>query len=208
MPKVAADHPYELALDMLEVGDASTYGTCFDGQNLFDTTHDYGTSAGTQDNVITTGSGVTAAYLITDMGKAIARLNGFYYSQGGTGNSKKRKLNKKLKLLVVCPDELYAVFEQVRTQGTLATGEENVYKGRFELVSRPFSDASDWYLINIDDSDNLGLFLYQVEKPVELDMPTPSDESVRENKIASYGAYGRYTVAYGAWWKGVMINNT
>lgn len=209
LPQVASDHPYELALDMLEVGDASTYGTCFDGQNLFDTTHNYGTTAGTQDNVITTGSGVTAANLITDLGKAIARLNGFYYQQGGTtGNSQKRKLNKKLKLLVVCPDELFAVFDQIRTQRVLASGEENVYVGRFELVSRPFADANDWYLLNIDMSDNLGLFLYQVEKPVELEYPTTSDESFKNNKRFRWNAYARYNVAFGAWWKGVMIQNT
>lgn len=207
IPQIAKDHPVELALDMLEVGDASTYGTCFDGQNLFDTTHDFGTAAGTQDNVITTGSGTTVANLITDLNTALGRLNGFYYQQGGSGNSKKRKLNKQLKLLVVCPDELFANFDAIRTQSIIGSTENN-WKGRFDIVSRPFTDTGDWYLLNVDQSDNLGLFLYQVEKPVEQDFPTLQDESYRERKTVTYGAYGRYTVAYGAWWKGVMINNT
>lgn len=211
MPQQAADHPYELALDMLEVGDASTYGTCFDGQNLFDTTHNYGTSAGTQSNIITAGSGVTAAHIITDLTTAITRMNAFYYVQAEVGNtsaSKKRKLNKKLKLLVVCPDELFGVFEQVRTQRILASGEENPMMGRFELVSRPMSDTNDWYLINVDASDNLGLFLYQVEKPVEMEYPSVSDESYKNNKRFHWNAYGRYNVAYGAWWKGVQVVNS
>lgn len=207
MPQQAKDHPSELALDMLEVGDASTYGTCMDGQNLFDTTHDYSTAAGTQDNVMTTGSGTTVANLITDLNTALGRLNGFYYYQGGTGNSKKRKLNKNLKLLVVCPDELFPNFEAIRTQSFISSTENN-WKGRFELVSRPFSDTGDWYLLNIDQSDNLGLFLLQMEKPVELEYPSVSDESYKNNKVFHWNAYGRYAVAYGAWWKGVMINNS
>jgi len=207
IPQVAKDHPAELALDMLEAGDASTYGTCFDGQNLFDTTHSFSTSAGTQDNVMTTGSGTTVANLITDLNTAVGRLNGFYFYSGGTGNSKKRKLNKNLKLLVVCPDELFASFDAIRTQSVISSTENN-WKGRFELISRPFTDTGDWYLLNVDKSDNLGLFLHQVEKPVEMDYPTMQDESYRERKTVTYGAYGRYTVAYGAWWKGVMINNS
>jgi phage major head subunit gpT-like protein len=115
MPQMAKDHPNELALDMLEVGDAATYGTTFDTQNLFDTTHDYATAAGTQSNLLT-GTGVTVATVIVDLGSAISALNAFYYKQGGTANSKKRKLNKNMKLLVVCPDELFNVFETIRTR--------------------------------------------------------------------------------------------
>jgi phage major head subunit gpT-like protein len=205
MPQQAKDHPNELALDMLEVGDAATYGTCFDAQNLFDTTHDFSLAAGTQSNLLT-GTGTTVAYIITDLTSAINALNGFYFLQGGTGNSKKRKLNKALKLLVVCPDELYGVFDAIRTS-TLINGTDNTMRGRFDLISRPFSDTGDWYLINIDQSDNLGLFLYQVEKPVELEYPTASDESYKNNKRFKWQAYGRYAVANGAWWKGVMVTN-
>lgn len=211
MPQIATDHPFELALDMLEAGDASTYGTTFDGQNMFDTTHNYGIVAGTQSNIITAGSGVTVANLITDLTTALTRMNGFYYVQaedGNSTNSKKRKLNKKIKMLVVCPDELYGAFEQVRTQRTLATGEENPMMGRFELVSRPMADANDWYLINIDMSDNLGAFLLQMEKPAELEMPSMTDESYKNNKLFQYGAYARYNVAYGAWWKAVQVVNS
>lgn len=206
MPQMAKDHPNELALDMLEVGDASTYGTCFDQQNLFDTTHDYATAAGTQSNLLT-GTGTTVAGLITDLNSALGALNGFYFTQGGTANSKKRKLNKTLKLLVVCPDELFASFEAIRTQSFINSTENN-WKGRFDLVSRPFTDTNDWYLINVDQTDNLGLFLYQVEKPTELEMPTVNDESYKMHKRFKWSAYGRYAVAYGAWWKGVMTTNS
>ena len=202
------DHPVELCFDMLEAGDASTYGTTFDGQNLLSTTHSYGVSAGTQSNIITAGSGVTAANLIADLRIAINRLNSYSYAQGGTGNAQKRKLNKSLKrLLVICPDELFSTFEQVRTQAILATGEENTMKGRFELVSRPMADANDWY-VTVLDNLIFRPFLYQVEKPAELDMPTMQDEKVREEKLMTWGAYGRYAMAYGAWWTIVMVQNS
>lgn len=206
LPQQAKDHPNELALDMLEVGDAATYGTCFDAQNLFDTTHDYATAAGTQSNLLS-GTGVTVATVLVDLNSAISALNGFYYTQGGTANSKKRKLNKNLKLLVVCPDELFTIFEAIRTQSFISSTENNL-KGRFEVISRPFTDTGDWYLINVDQSDNLSLFLYQVEKPVELEYPTVNDESYKNNKVFKWNAYGRYAVAYGAWWKGIMTTNS
>jgi phage major head subunit gpT-like protein len=206
MPQAAKDHPSELALDMLEVGDAATYGTCMDAQNLFDTTHDYATAAGTQSNLLT-GTGTTLANVIVDLTSAISAMNGFYYTQGGTANSKKRKLNKTMKLLVVCPDELFTTFEAIRTS-TIISSTDNPLKGRFEVVSRPFTDTSDWYLINVDMSDNIGLFLLQMEKPVELEYPTVNDESYKNNKRFKWNAYGRYAVANGAWWKGVMTTNS
>ncbi len=209
MPVLAKDHPVELAFDMIEAGDASTYGTCFDGQNFYATTHDYGTAAGTQSNIITQGSGVSVANLITDLTRVLSRFKTFTYQQGGdTSTSKRRNLNKTMdNLLVVCPNELFGVFDQVRTQDRLASGETNPMKGRFDLVALPFSDTTDWYVI-ILDSPTFRPFLYQIEKPVELDMPTVQDEGARERKVFTYGAYGRYNVAYGAWWTSIMVQNT
>lgn len=94
LPIMVKDHPIEMALDMLEVGDASTYGTTFDAQNMFDTTHDYKDSAGTQNNIVTGSGATTVALLLADFQSAKARMNGFYYQQGGSSNAKKRKLNR------------------------------------------------------------------------------------------------------------------
>lgn len=208
LPIMVKDHPSELAIDMLEVGDASTYGTCFDAQNFFDTTHDYSNAAGTQSNIITSGAGVTVANLFADLQKAKSVMDGFTFAQGGTANSKKRKLNASMdRLLVVAPTQLYAAFDQLKNQATLASGEQNTVKGTFDFVTRPFSDTGDWYLLNLS-SPIFRPFLYQVEKPVEIDTPTPNDESIRNNKVMEYGAYGRYAIAYGAWWTAVMIQNS
>ncbi len=208
LPMVAAEHPYELALDMLEVGDANTYGTCFDAQNLFDTTHSYATSAGSQSNLLTGTGSATVANVIVDFNSAKSALNGFYIQQGGTSNSKKRKLNKNMRLLVVCPDEMFTIFDNLKTQLTLATGESNTLRGTFELESRPMSDSTDWYLINMDNSDGLSLFLHQVEERPILEYPSERDESYKQRKVFQWNMAGSYAIAYGAWWKGIMTTNT
>ncbi len=211
MPRLAKDHPVELAFDMLEAGAASTYGTTFDGQTFFATTHSYSTAAGTQNNVTTGTGATTVATIIADVIKAMSLMNSFTFSQNGTTNSKLRKLNKSMdKLLIVCPDQLWGLFNSALNQERLANGESNPLQSmstRITVISRPFTDANDWYMINLSDPF-FRPFLYQVEKPVELDMPTLQDDNARENKIFTWGAYGRYNVAYGAWWTAVKVTNT
>lgn len=208
LPRLVKDHPIELAFDMLEAGDANTYGTCFDGQNLFDTTHDYGTAAGTQNNIVT-GTGVTAATIHADILSVRSRFASFYYQQGGdSSTSKRRKLNKQMgRMLIVAPIELEGVLYDLQNKDRLATGESNTLKGTFDYTTLPFTDTGDWYAVMVDDP-TFKPFLYQVEKRPELDTPTLQDESARDNKLFTWGAYGRYNVAYGAWWKAIQVTNT
>ena len=208
IPRMAKDHPTELAFDMLEAGDASTFGTCFDAQNLFDTTHDYTNAAGTQNNIVT-GTGKTAATIHTDLLSALSRAQTFTYQQGGSTNTRqKRKLNKTMNnLLIVGPNEIYAELWDLQTKDKLATGESNTLRGKFKFATLPFTDNGDWYLL-ILDNPQFRQFLYQVEKVPELDFPTLQDESARERKVLTWGAYGRYAVAYGAWWTAIMVTNT
>ncbi|MCA9405057.1 MAG: Mu-like prophage major head subunit gpT family protein [Candidatus Omnitrophica bacterium] len=208
MPKIAKDHPIELAFDMLEAGDASTYGTTFDLQNFFDTTHNYGVVAGTQSNLLT-GTGTTEANVEADLSSVAQAFDGFYYAQGGTGNAKRRKLNKNWDgtMRIVCPIGLGETFRKLNTKDRLSNGESNPWKGRLDVVTKHFTDTNDWYAVLVDDPI-FRPFLYQVEMPVELDMPTLQDDSYREHKKLSYGAYGRYNVAYGAWWKAIQVANS
>lgn len=206
MPKLVKDHPVELAFDMIEAGAGNTYGTCFDQQNLFDTTHNYGPSAGTQSNILT-GTGVTVAALGVDLKAALQRLNSFYYFQGGNTNTKKRKLNSSVsRPLVIAPDDLYSALWDLQNQDRLPDNSTNTLRGRFDFVTRPFADANDWY-VALNDETMFRPILHQVEKAPMLDTPTPSDEAVRERKIMTWGAYGRYNNAYGAWWKIAKTTN-
>lgn len=207
LPRIAKDHPVELAFEMLEAGDANTYGTCFDGQNLFDTTHSYSLAAGTQSNIVT-GTGTTVDQIHADVLSALSRLNGFYFNQGGTTNAKKRKLNPVVgRFLIVAPDELYGQLYELQTKSRLASSGDNTLLNRFDFVTRPFTDANDYYVCLVNDP-TFRPFLYQIEKAPMLDVPNPNDESMRERKVATWGVYGRYNVAYGAWWKTVQVTNT
>lgn len=210
MAAIVKDHPIEMAFDMLEAGDASTYGESFDGQTFFDTTHAYGTSAGTQNNIYT-GTGTSDVSLHADIIGVRSRFASFYYYQGQDSTEasrKKRKLNKQAdRMLIVCPVELDGLFADLQNKTLLTDGSTNTLKGAFDYVSLHFTDTGDWYALLTGDSV-FRPFLYQVELPAELDMPTMQDESARERKILSYGAYGRYNVAYGAWWKAIMIQNS
>lgn len=213
MPRLAKDHPVELSFDMLEAGAATTYGTTFDGQTFYSSTHSYSTAAGTQSNIITNGSGTSIANLLTDLLRCLSVFQSFTYQQGAgatsaTATSKQRKLNATMdNLLVVCPTQIYGQFWSLKTQTRLATGEDNPMYNKFDLLSLPFADTTDWYVI-ILDSAMFRPFLYQVEVPVQLDMPTMQDEGARERKVFTYGAYGRYNVAYGAWWTSIKVQNT
>ena len=208
MPMMWKDQPVELAFDMLEAGAASTYGLTFDGQTFFDSDHSYSLVAGTQSNIVTGGGATTVALLIADIQACWARFDSFTYNQGGTGNSKKRKLNRSMKkILIVAPTQLGSLFRTALTQERLASGESNPVAGTFNLVTRPFSDANDWYMIVLDDPF-FRPFLLQIEKPVELDVPNPNDENVREKKLATWGGYARHNVAYGAWWCAIKVTNT
>jgi len=208
MPRLVKDHPIELSFDMLEAGDANTFGTTFDGQNFFDTTHDYSTSAGTQNNIVT-GTGTTVAQLHADILSVRSRFATFHYFQGGgTNTSQRRKLNKQMgRMLVVAPIELEGALWDLKNKDRLATGESNTLKGTFDFITIPFADGGDWYAVMTDDPV-FRPFLFQVEKVPELDTPTLQDDSARENKIFTWGAYGRYNVAYGSWWKAIQVTNT
>lgn len=204
----AGDHPVDLALNMLVNGETSTFGTTFDGQNFFDTTHSYDVVAGTQDNIIT-GSGVTAANIETDFLSSISRLDSFNFTQAPNA-AFPRKLNKSMKnmnLLVIAPTQLRGIFWKLQENGLSTAGETNILQNKFELDTLNFSDANDWYLI-LRDEPIFRPFLYQIEEAPAIDTPNPNDESVRNLQELIYGVHGSYNVAYGSWWKAIKIKNT
>jgi len=206
--KEAKDLPYEDVLDMIEAGHLSTYGTTFDGQNMFDTTHAFENVAGTQSNILT-GTGSTVALATADLNKAISALRGFYYSMDvDGGNSKKRKLNKTMKLKIICPDQLVQIFETINKAEYL-NNETNTLKGMVsEVIGRPFTDLNDWYLFEVSES-NVKPFIISMEEVAKLEMPEASDFQLREHKVLTWGLEGfSYGKGYGAWWKAVKTTNS
>lgn len=203
----AKDTPYEDVLLYLENGHTSTYGTTFDSQPLFDSDHNFGEGAGTQSNLLT-GTGTTAAQVAADLKAAMAAMRGFFYSMdAGTANAKKRKLNRSPQFVVVCPDALVQTFEDLNKAEYLSSS-TNTLKGMLKaVISRPFTDANDWYLVDVSEA-NVKPFIISMEEEPKIQNPEMNDENLKEHKVMTWGLEGfSYGKAYGAWWKIVKTTN-
>lgn len=204
----AKETPYEDLLDLIEQGHTSTYGTCFDAQNFFDTTHAFDNVAGTQSNLLT-GTGVTEALITADLLSAFSALRGFYYSMDseGGGNKKKRKLNKTFNITLVCDDSLVEIFEKINKAEYL-DGKTNSLKGRLNnIVGRPMTDTNDWYIFEVSESNVKPFIISMEERPV-VQNPDVADNNMREHKVMTWGLEGfSYGKGYGAWWKAVKTTN-
>lgn len=206
----AKDHPFETLLDYLEAGDASTYGTTFDGQNMFDTTHAYDNVAGTQSNLLT-GTGTTLAQLSTDLKAAMDAIYGFTFTvdKGNTANKKKRALNRNPKFVVVCPTGLRSKFEDLKELRHFGVdgATENSLRNSFDIIVRPFTDANDWYLIDVSEPLVRPFVISEEESP-RLETPEMNPHQLREHKVMTWGIEGMsYGIMYGAWWKAVQTTN-
>lgn len=211
----AKDAPYELMIDYLEAGEASTYGTCFDNQNFFDTTHSFNDTAGTQSNLVT-GTGISLAQLSADLKTAISELKGYYFETdtGNTATKKRRLLNKgQMKLVVVAPSDLYAKLMDLRTLELIVVDsnggtQSNSLRNSFELVAHPFADANDWYVMELSES-TVKPFLISVEDEGSLHTPQENSEALVNLQQLRYAFNGlSYGVAYGAWWKAIKVKNS
>jgi len=204
----AKDQPYEDVLTYLEAGAASTYGTTFDQQPLFDTDHKFGPDAGSQSNLLS-GTGTTSAQISADLLKAMAAIRGFYYSMdaAGTANAKKRKLNRNPEFVVICPDALVETFNSINKAEYLNSS-SNTLKGMLKaVISRPFSDANDWYLADVSEA-NVKPFILSIEEEPKIQNPEMNDYALQEHKVMTWGLEGfSYGKAYGAWWKIVKTTN-
>ena len=210
----AKDGPYEIMLDFLLAGDSNVKGTCFDGQNLFDTTHDFSSTPGTQSNLLT-GTGTGTAALSTDLKAAISAFKSFHYSTntGDNSVSKRRPLNKgNMKLVVVCDSSLYSAFNDLRVIENIVVddaggSQTNSLRNSFEVVSMPLKNQSDWFVIEVSEPSRKP-FLISMEDEGELHLPDENSPALVNLQTLRYAFNGlSFGVAYGAWWKAVKCVN-
>ena len=199
----ARDHSTERAMTLLIAGAASTYGTCFDGQNLFDTTHSYTNVAGTQDNIVS-GTGVTMATVQADILSAIQKFAGFYWT--GT-DGEMRLLNSNVtKIDIVCPPEMYSVFLQLKSGMAISSVAANIVSGYIgNIIVKKMTDLNNWFVINSNTTHKP--IIVQVEKPLEFTYSDTKSEAYRKNRLMEYEVYTSKGIAYGAWWTAVSVTN-
>lgn len=199
---LAKDHPVEQALTMIESGAASTYGTCYDGKNLFATDH-YFSTAINQSNLLT-GTGATQTYVLADLKKAIDALHGFVHPQG----NRTRKFNKDVKPLVICPVQMRAVFMDILKADMIGSS-SNPLKGAFELETEAFSDTNDYYVVDTNNEGNPlnAPIINPVEVSPELTNNDGQESAIMDGQYKWQVLY-RAGYAYGAWWKIVKVANS
>jgi len=199
---LAKDHPVETALTMIENGASNTYGTCFDGKNLFATDHFYG-SATNQSNLLT-GNGATMTYVLADLKKAIDALHGFVHPQG----NRKHKFNKNVKPLVICPSQMRSIFLDIQKSDFIGSS-SNPLKGAFELADESFADANDYYVVDTENDGNPlnSAIINPVELAPELTNNIGQESAVMDGQYKWQVLY-RAGFAYGAWWKIVKVANS
>jgi len=199
---LAKDHPVEMAFDMIESGASNEYGKCFDGENLFSTSHAYG-DATSQSNLLT-GTGVTEAAIAADLRAAQTALEGFFYKSG----NRYKRFNKNVKPLVICDISKKAIFKDLLIKETIS-GTTNTLRNSFELIAEKLNSANSWYIM---DQDNGGVevnapIIQPVEKDVELTNNIGQESQVMD-KVLKYQVDYRSGFGYGAWWKIVKVANS
>lgn len=202
----AVDHPYERAMTLLINGAASTYGTCFDGQNLFDTTHSFSNTSGAQSNIVSGTGSTTLAALHTDILSAIGALAGFSRTNAA---SETRLLNKVTGIHIVCDPSKYHLFLDLMSQTDISSTVKNSAKSFIKGLSvYPQLDAKDYQVIDVSESGTYAPIIYQEEVAPEFRTPNTNSDSFRKADELEWDAYYRGQQAYGAWWKAVVVNNS
>ena len=188
-------HMDKLCFLALNAGDASTYGLCYDGQNLFSASHsDSGAEYTTaQDNEY----GLT---LTLDNFETV-RVAGQNFVDG-----RGEYVMYDHNLIITAPAlERTAknITGNVEAYDT-ASREQNTYAGqvRGPLVS-PWLDSTAWFLVAQDEMVK-PIILQIRQAPL---MTVWDDERQSEGGVRYYKFHGRYNVGYGDWRTAIMGNS-
>lgn len=158
---------------------SSASTTIFDGQNFFDADHTTGS------NYLGTGQDLTA----TNVQGAERLLNlqkddrGEYLGYTGTH--------------IICGPELAATAEKLVKQRTLASGEDNTYYGRYEVVVLPNLGSSKLWAI-ADLNEGIMPYVLQVRTPITLVSKTDlNSDRAFDKDIFTWGTRARHNAGFG-----------
>jgi hypothetical protein len=216
MVAAAREYPLKQGIQYIEAGAGNTLGTTFDQQNLYDTTHNWGDVAGTQDNIVTGSGADTIAKIHADLLTVLSRFHGFYYPVTADGsNEDTRQLNQDMMIsdmVVLIPHQLVGLFTKLSSldmiASTTTSSETNLFKG-LKFVSRKLADANDYYCFNIKEiAKGFAPVLISNEYPLEIRTPKPTDDAYKSGNELRYGLYRRHGLGYGAWWSTIKVTNT
>lgn len=188
-------HMDKLCFLALNAGDASTYGLCYDGLNLFSNSHvDSGAEYTTaQDNLFGSTLSLDAFETVRVAGQNFVDGRGEFVMYDHN--------------LLICAPALERTAKQITGNPNAydtANNEINTYAGqvRGPLVS-PWLDSTAWFIVATDEM--VKPIILQIRQ--EPQMSTWDDETLAEGGVRYYKFHGRYNVGY-ADWRTVLMGNT
>lgn len=204
----AAAHWAKLGSTLIQNGDTTTNGLCYDGQMFFDTDHSEGNS-GTLSNALTasdyselnvgTATNPTADELADVIMKMIQHQYSYLDDQGEPLNEGARKF------AVMVPIGMWGNAQQAVSSKFLDTGfgtRDNPLLGTDFSIERVIPN------VRLDWTAELGLFrtdgavkglIMQEEQPIEMSAIAEGSELEFMNRVHNYGIEAIRNVGYGMW---------
>jgi hypothetical protein len=204
---------------LLESGNSSTYGLCYDGRNLFATNHDE--SGSNQSNLITQDivdpNIPTIAEFEANFKAARAALRGLKDDQGNPGNFPNG-------LVAMVPGNYESqAMAVLGPNGTLGGGQASnlgtrtdsgmtsgLYRGQAEVVVNPWMSVTDrWVLLAKGGIGDAGPLARVKERDFRIAVFDPSNSAEHaRNLTIEYLGDAEIGFGYALWQRAVMVLNT
>lgn len=184
----------ELAFTVLGEGDQNTYGTCYDGNEFFDTTHSEGVYYTT--NQANLGSSTLSSTSLSATRAAMMKFK----------NDRGKPLGIIADTLIVPPELEDLALQLVRSTTVDASGNAtgastglvNPNQGRFQVITTPWITDSDSWILASCGGVNKPL-IFQDRKPTEFTALEGNTEKGFMTKKYLYGVDNRFNIGYGNW---------
>lgn len=204
MGSEAAHHPDELLLEVLVAGETEA---SFDGQNFFDTDHEWGDS-GQQSNDLTYNAATTAVITEDEFRAAYhaARAAMLNFKRDNGKPYIRPKVRPLQKLMLLVPTTLEETANKAINKLLVESGETNIVLDKPTIVTLPdsyLSSSVKFYLLNLGTM--LKPFVFQARRPLSRQMKGLNDKEFRDVKFMTDA---RYNVGYLAWWNAVLTTFT
>lgn len=211
LARKAANHWALLLSQYIIAGEASTLGTCYDGQFFFDTDHSEG-SSGTQSNDITYNVNTTTAPTAAEMEQAILAgaqaIMGFLDDQGDPMNDDAQSF-----LVMVPPTFMAATAAALRNpiivdgSGARTNTLPTIAGMSWAMAVNPRLTWTDKFAVFRTDSATKA-FIRQEEEAVTMDAIAEGSEEEFKFKRHLYGVKASRNVGFGFWQDACLVTLT
>jgi len=186
MAEAARRYYDELTFTVLAAGEATTYGSCYDGLEFFDTAHKEGSYYTTSQSNLGSSALDEAA-----LSAAKVAMRKFKDDRG-------KPMNIIGDILVVPPDLEFTAMKLLKSATSDASGNVNVHQGSFTLIVSPWiTDTDAWYLLCGNRVTKP--LIFQDREATKFEALEGGTETGFMRDMYYYGVKNRFNVGYGDW---------